>query len=195
MAEYSFFALASRMKYINRWGLMRNLRNENLTEHSAECAMLSHALALVGNRYFGKSYDENKIAVYALYHDMSEIFTGDLPTPVKYFNESIRDSYKSLERNALDNALSKLPEELRGDFTDVLLFEELDEEAKRIVKAADKLCAYLKCVEEYKNGNNEFKKALESSEKIVSDLGETVPEVKWFMENVASSYEKSIDEL
>lgn len=192
---YSFFALASRMKYINRWGLMRNLRSENLTEHSAECAMLSHALALVGNRYFGKSYDENKIAVYALYHDMSEIFTGDLPTPVKYFNDSIRDSYKSLERNALENALSRLPEELRGDYTDVLMFEELDEEAKKIVKAADKLCAYLKCVEEYKNGNNEFKKALESSEKIVTDLGERVPEVKWFMENVASSYEKSIDEL
>lgn len=195
MAEYSFFALASRMKYINRWGLMRNLRSENLTEHSAECAMLSHALALVGNKYFGKNYDENKIAVYALYHDMSEIFTGDLPTPVKYFNDSIRDSYKSLERNALDNALSKLPAELRADFTDVLLFEELDEEAKKIVKAADKLCAYLKCVEEYKNGNNEFKKALESSEKIVTDLGERVPEVKWFMENVAPCYEKSIDEL
>ena len=192
---YSFFALASRMKYINRWGLMRNLRCENLTEHSAECAMLSHALALVGNRYFGKNYDENKIAVYALYHDMSEIFTGDLPTPVKYFNESIRDSYKSLERNALDNALSKLPEELRADYTDVLLFEELDENAKTIVKAADKLCAYLKCVEEYKNGNNEFKKALESSEKIVLELGERVPEVKWFMENIAESYEKSIDEL
>ena len=192
---YSFFALASRMKYINRWGLMRNLRSENLTEHSAECSMLSHALALVGNRYFGKNYDENKIAVYALYHDMSEIFTGDLPTPVKYFNDSIRDSYKSLERNALDNALSKLPEELREDYADVLLFEELDEDAKVIVKAADKLCAYLKCVEEYKNGNNEFKKALESSEKIVTELGERVPEVKWFMENVAPCYEKSIDEL
>ncbi|MBR2021113.1 MAG: 5'-deoxynucleotidase [Clostridia bacterium] len=192
---YSFFALASRMKYINRWGLMRNLRSENLTEHSAECAMLSHALCLIGNKYFGKNYDENKIAVYALYHDMSEIFTGDLPTPVKYFNDSIRDSYKSLERNALDNALSKLPEELRGDYTDVLLFEELDSEAKTIVKAADKLCAYLKCVEEYRNGNNEFKKALESSEKIVTELGEKVPEVKWFMENIAESYEKSIDEL
>ena len=192
---YSFFALASRMKYINRWGLMRNLRNENLTEHSAECAMLSHALALVGNKYFGKNYDENKIAVCALYHDMSEIFTGDLPTPVKYFNDSIRDSYKSLERNALENALSKLPEELYEDYSDVLLFEELDPEAKEIVKAADKLCAYLKCVEEYKNGNNEFRKALESSEKIVTELGEKVPEVKWFMENIAESYEKSIDEL
>ena len=192
---YSFFALASRMKYINRWGLMRNLRNENLTEHSAECAMLSHALALVGNKYFGKNYDENKIAVCALYHDMSEIFTGDLPTPVKYFNDSIRDSYKFLERNALENALSKLPKELYEDYSDILLFEELDPQAKEIVKAADKLCAYLKCVEEYKNGNNEFKKALESSEKIVTDLGERVPEVKWFMENIAESYEKSIDEL
>lgn len=195
MSEYSFFALASRMKYINRWGLMRNLRNENLTEHSAECAMLSHALCLIGNRYFGKNYDANKVAVCALYHDMSEIFTGDLPTPVKYFNDSIRDSYKSLERNALDNALSKLPEELTGDYSDILLFEELDAQAKQIVKAADKLCAYLKCVEEFKNGNNEFKKALESSQKIVAELGENVPEVKWFMENVASSYEKSIDEL
>ena len=195
MAEYSFFALASRMKYINRWGLMRNLRNENLTEHSAECAMLSHALALIGNRYFGKNYDENKIAVYALYHDMSEIFTGDLPTPVKYFNDSIRDSYKSLEKNALENALSKLPEKLRGDYTDVLMFEELDEDAKKIVKAADKLCAYLKCVEEYKNGNNEFGKALETTEKAVNALGNTLPEVKWFMENVAPNYEKPLDEL
>lgn len=191
----SFFALASRMKYINRWGLMRNLRNENLTEHSAECAMLSHALALVGNRYFGKNYNADRIAVYALYHDMSEIFTGDLPTPVKYFNESIRDSYKSLERNALENALSKLPEELAGDYSDILLFEELDEQAKTIVKAADKLCAYLKCVEEYKNGNNEFRKALESSQRIMRELGESVPEVRWFLENAAPGYEKSIDEL
>jgi len=191
----SFFALASRMKYINRWGLMRNLRNENLTEHSAECAMLSHALALVGNRYFGKNYNADRIAVYALYHDMSEIFTGDLPTPVKYFNESIRDSYKSLERNALENALSKLPEELTGDYSDILLFEELDEQAKTIVKAADKLCAYLKCVEEYKNGNNEFRKALESSQRIMRELGESVPEVRWFLENAAPGYEKSIDEL
>lgn len=195
MAEYSFFALASRMKYINRWGLMRNLRNENLTEHSAECAMLSHALALVGNKFYGKNYDENKIAVYALYHDMSEIFTGDLPTPVKYFNDSIRDSYKSLERNALENALLKLPEMLHPDFADILLFEELDEDAKRIVKAADKICAYLKCVEEYKNGNNEFKKALETTGKAVEKLAETMQEVKWFMDNVASSYEKSLDEL
>ena len=183
------------MKYINRWGLMRNLRNENLTEHSAECAMLSHALALAGNRYFGKSYDAERIAVYALYHDMSEIFTGDLPTPVKYFNSSIRDSYKQLERNALDNALSKLPKELRGDFSDILLFEELDEQAKKIVKAADKICAYLKCVEEYKNGNNEFKMALETTERAVRELALSMPEVDWFMKNASSAYEKPIDEL
>lgn len=94
MKNYSFFALAFRMKYINRWGLMRNLRTENLTEHSAQCAMLSHALCVIGNKHFGKSYNPEKVALFALYHDMSEIFTGDLPTPVKYFNSSIRDSYK-----------------------------------------------------------------------------------------------------
>lgn len=195
MSEYSFYALASRMKYINRWGLMRNLKNENLTEHSAECAMLSHALCLIGNRYFDKNYNADKIAVYALYHDLSEIFTGDLPTPVKYFNDSIRTSYKSLEHNALENTLSRLPEELFEDYRQIVFFEELDENAKIIVKAADKLCAYLKCVEEYKNGNKEFKKALESTKAAVKKLGEELPEVKWFMSHCAESFEKSIDEL
>ena len=193
--QTSFFALASRMKYINRWGLMRNLRSENLTEHSAECAMLSHALCLIGNRYFGKNYDADRIAIYALYHDLSEIFTGDLPTPVKYFNDSIRTSYKSLEHNALENTLSRLPAELYDDYKNILFFEELDENAKAIVKAADKLCAYLKCVEEYKNGNKEFKKALEGTKAIVKKLGDEMPEVKWFMQNAADSFEKSIDEL
>lgn len=195
MSEYSFYALASRMKYINRWGLMRNLKNENLTEHSAECAMLSHALCLIGNRYFDKNYNADKIAVYALYHDLSEIFTGDLPTPVKYFNDSIRTSYKSLEHNALENTLSRLPEELFEDYRQIVFFEELDENAKIIVKAADKLCAYLKCVEEYKNGNKEFKKALESTKAAIKKLGEELPEVKWFMSHCAESFEKSIDEL
>lgn len=193
--QYSFYALSSRMKYINRWGLMRNLRCENLTEHSAECAMLSHALALAGNRYFNKNYNADRIALYALYHDMSEIFTGDLPTPVKYFNDSIRTSYKSLEHNALESTLERLPCELYDDYRDILFFEELDPEAKKIVKAADKLCAYLKCVEEYKNGNKEFKKALESTKAIIKKLGEEMPEVKWFMTHAAESFEKSIDEL
>lgn len=174
---------------------MRNLRNENLTEHSAECSMLSHALCLIGNRYFGKSYDADRIALYALYHDLSEIFTGDLPTPVKYFNDSIRTSYKSLEHNALESALERLPDELYCDYREILFFEELDDKAKKIVKAADKLCAYLKCVEEYKNGNKEFKKALESTKAIIKKLGDEMPEVRWFMLHCAESFEKSIDEL
>lgn len=195
MRDNSFFALAFRMKYINRWGLMRNLRNENLTEHCAECAMLSHALCVIGNKHFGKSYNSEKVALYALYHDMSEIFTGDLPTPVKYFNSSIRDSYKQIERDALDKALSKLPEELREDYSKVLCFEELDAEAKAIVKGADKLCAYLKCVEECENGNKEFRKALESTKKAVDEACKNLPELQYFMDNFASAFESPIDEL
>ncbi len=195
MKDHSFFALAFRMKYINRWGLMRNLRSENLTEHCAQCAMLSHALCVIGNRYFGKNYNAERIALYGLYHDMSEIFTGDLPTPVKYFNSSIRDSYKQIEHDALDKALDKLPGELREEFAPILQFEELDADAKAIVKGADKLCAYLKCVEECENGNKEFAKALESTRKIVEETCESLPELKYFMDNFASAFERAIDEL
>lgn len=195
MKDYSFFALAFRMKYINRWGLMRNLRSENLTEHCAQCAMLSHALCVIGNKHFGKNYDAEKIALYGLYHDMSEIFTGDLPTPVKYFNSSIRDSYKQIEHDALDKALDKLPDDLKEEYAEILQFEELDSEAKAIVKGADKLCAYLKCVEECENGNKEFAKALESTKKIVEDTSKTLPELKYFMDNFASAFERAIDEL
>ena len=194
MGDYSFFALASRMKYINRWGLMRNLRSENLTEHSAECAMLAHALCEIGNVYFGKSYNSDRAAVCALYHDMSEIFTGDLPTPVKYFNETIRDSYKQIEKGAVEKALAKLPADLAKKYRSVLDFED-DADLKRIVKSADKLCAYLKCIEEYKNGNNEFKAALSSTGKALEKLAQDCEELRWFLENMAKAYEKSIDEL
>ena len=195
MKNYSFFALAFRMKYINRWGLMRNLRTENLTEHSAQCAMLSHALCVIGNKHFGKSYNPEKVALFALYHDMSEIFTGDLPTPVKYFNSSIRNSYKQIEHDALEKALDKLPCDMRDEFSDILHFEELDLQAKAIVKGADKLCAYLKCIEECENGNKEFAKALESTKKIVDSACKTLPELKYFMDNFAKAFECSIDEL
>lgn len=194
MKDYSFFALAFRMKYINRWGLMRCLNSENLLEHSAQCSVLAHALAQIGNTYFKKHYNCEKMAVYALYHDMSEIFTGDLPTPVKYFNESIRDSYKALEKNALCNALSKLPCELKGEYGEILDFEK-DKEAKKIVKAADKLCAYLKCVDEYKNGNCEFREALKTTQSALQKLSEDCEELKYFMDNFTDPFEKSLDEL
>lgn len=194
VGRYSFFALAFRMKYINRWGLMRNLRSENLTEHSAECAMLTHALCEIGNRYFGKQYNSDRAAVCALYHDMSEIFTGDMPTPVKYFNESIRDSYKQIEKNAAEKALAKLPTELQESYSAILGFEE-DEELKKIVKAADKLCAYLKCVEEFSNGNKEFRAALASTEKALKEHAQNCEELSWFLENMAGEFEKPLDEL
>ncbi len=195
MSQYSFFALAFRMKYINRWGLMRNLRNENLTEHCAQCAMLTHALCVIGNKHFGKNYDADRVALYGLYHDMSEIFTGDLPTPVKYFNSSIRDSYKQIEKDALEKALSKLPESLREEYSEILSFEEIDSDAKLIVKGADKLCAYLKCVEECENGNREFAKALEGTKKAVDDLCKALPELQYFMDNFTKAFECAIDEL
>jgi len=194
MNDYSFFALAFRMKYINRWGLMRNLRNENLTEHCAECAMLAHALAVIGNKYFGKTYDTEKAALCALYHDMSEIFTGDLPTPVKYFNESIRDSYKLIEKGAVEKALGKLPAELSDEYRSILDFED-DEELRMIVKSADKLCAYFKCVEEYKNGNTEFREALKTTEKSLFALAEKCSELDYFIKNFSKAFEKSLDEL
>lgn len=195
MKDYSFFALAFRMKYINRWGLMRNLRSENLTEHCAQCAMLAHALCVIGNKRLNKNYDAEKVAVFALYHDMSEIFTGDLPTPVKYFNSSIRDSYKQIEHDAVCKALSKLPDDLRDDYKEILCFEEDGSEAKAIVKAADKLCAYLKCVEECENGNREFAKALESTKESINELCKTVPELEIFMTELSGAFEKPIDEL
>ncbi len=194
MENYSFFALAFRMKYINRWGLMRSLTQENLLEHSAQCAMLAHALAKIGNKYFNKGYDCEKISLFALYHDMSEIYTGDLPTPVKYFNSSIRDSYKSLEKNALETALSKLPEDLVPDYRELLDFEENDE-ARIVVKAADKLCAYIKCLDEYKNGNLEFKEALNTTQKSLENMCKECRELCYFMEHFIPAFEKSLDEL
>lgn len=194
MGKFTFFALAFRMKYINRWGLMRNLRYENLTEHAAECAMLSHALCEIGNEYFGKNYDSKKIALCALYHDMSEIYTGDMPTPVKYFNDTMRDSYKAIESQAIGKILSKLPEKLSPKYKEVLDFED-DKEIKNIVKAADKLCAYLKCREECHNGNKEFEKALISTKALLDKAGENCPELVWFLENCADSFNEPVDEL
>ena len=194
MSNYTFFPLAFRMKYINRWGLMRNTQNENLLEHSSECAILAHALAVIGNTYFGKSYNADKIAVKALYHDISEIYTGDLPTPVKYHNSYISESYKDIEKGALEKLVSKLPEELKKEYTSSL-DHEADESERIIIKAADKLCALIKCVDEISNGNREFIKAEKTTRESVARMAAKCPELEYFAEHFLPEFEKSLDEL
>lgn len=194
MSNNTFFPLAFRMKYINRWGLMRNTQNENLLEHSSECAMLAHALALIGNTYFGKSYNADNIAVKALYHDISEIYTGDLPTPVKYHNSYISESYKDIEKGASEKLLSRLPSELRKEYESALDHES-DEEEKILIKSADKLCALIKCVDEIYNGNREFLQAEKSTRESVNRMAVNCPELDYFVKHFLPEFEKSLDEL
>ena len=187
----NFFAYISRMRYITRWSLMRNSYEENIQEHSHMVAVLAHALAVIRNRYFGGCVDEGAVAVAALYHDASEILTGDLPTPIKYYNPEIRNSYKAIETVAQEKLLSMLPEELQPDFEPVL--KEADAEIGELVKAADKLSAYIKCVEEQKAGNNEFCAA---AKQIYQTLSEnSLPEVRFFMEHFLPAFELTLDEL
>ncbi len=190
MSEH-FFAYLSRMRYIKRWSLMRNSYEENVQEHSHMVAVLAHGLALIRNRFFGGTVDPGAVAAAALYHDASEILTGDLPTPIKYYNPAIRDSYKAIESVAQDKLLSMLPAELREDFAPAL--KEADGEIERIVKAADKLSAYIKCVEEQKAGNHEFRAA---AEQIYAALQENpLPELHYFMEHFLPAFELTLDEL
>lgn len=185
-----FYALLFRMKNITRWGLMYNTRSENLSEHSMECAVLAHALAVIGNQHFGKNYVTEKLLSAALFHDMNEVLTGDLPTPVKYYNESIKDSYKEIERISLDKMLSLLDEETAGCYRSLL---ELSPEEERIVKGADKLCAYIKCLQELERGNQEFASAKQSNENGLRAL--LLPEVDYFLEHYIESFTKNIDEV
>lgn len=188
----SFFAFAFRMKYINRWGLMKNSRYENLTEHSAQTAMIAHCLAVIGNKIFGKSYDPDRIALFALYHDLSELVTGDLPTPVKYYNDDILKSYREIEAHAKEQILRKLPPELCDEYSDIVN-ENCDPDEKSIIKAADKLCALIKCIEEVNNGNSEFTKAHESSFKALEDC--ELDEVRYFINNMLPAFYLTLDEL
>ena len=187
----SFFALIFREKYIRRWGLMRNSSEENLSSHSMEVAMIAHALAVIGNTMFGKSYDEGKVMAVALYHDATEVFTGDMPTPIKYYNPEIRDAYRKVEAVASDKLLSMLPDELRADYEPIIKIE--DETTKKLVKAADKLSAYIKCVEELKAGNMEFKKAAEQTHRALNEMH--MPELDYFMVNCMESFSMTLDEL
>ena len=187
-----FYALLGRMRYITRWGLMRNTFSENIQEHSHQVAVLAHALALIRRDILGlPGADPDKCAVAALYHDCSEILTGDLPTPIKYYNPDIKDAYKQVERIAGQRLLAMLPEALVESYRSLVLEE--DAEVLPTVKAADKLSAYIKCIEEQKAGNTEFDSAADSTRKALQAL--KMPELDWFLENCLEPFARNLDQL
>ena len=187
----SFFPMIARMRYINRWGLMRNTQPENIQEHSHQVAVLAHALAVIQNRYFGGQVDPGAVAVAALYHDASEILTGDMPTPIKYDNPDIQSAYKAVEATAERKLLSMLPEDLRGEFEEAVT--ATDPQVRALVKAADKLSAYLKCVEERKAGNAEFRSAEEQTYAALRD--NPLPALDYFMDRFLPGFQLTLDEL
>lgn len=186
----NFFAVLSRMKYIRRWGLMRSTREENLSEHSLDTAFIAHALAIIGNRRLNKNYNPERAVVAAMYHDATEILTGDLPTPVKYYNADIKHAYKDIEKAAADRLMSMIPEDLREDYSAAM--NPLDDDTLILVKAADKISAYIKCMEEISIGNTEFTQAAESTREAISRLA--LPEADIFMEEFIGSFGLSLDQ-
>ena len=188
---YNFFAYISRMRYIERWSLMRNSLPENIQEHSHMVAVLAHALGIIRRDVFNQPCDPDKCAAAALYHDCSEILTGDLPTPIKYHSPEIMQAYKQVEEIANEKLINTLPKELRDAFS--VYMHGDDAEIKAIVKAADKLSAYIKCIEERKAGNNEF---LSAEKQTRAKLDESdMPELKYFLENFIPAFELTLDEL
>jgi len=203
---YPFFAMAARMKYISRWGLMRNTRQENIQEHSLQVAMVAHALAVINNRRFGGDADPDRAAVLGMYHDCDEIITGDMPTPVKYYSEGIREAYREVEQAAKGKLLSMLPDDLRPVYEGLLSHggaggggrggdgggEEGDAALWRLVKAADTISAHIKCLEELSTGNQEFAAAAAATEKKVRAMG--LPEADCFMDEFIGAFKLSLDE-
>ncbi len=190
----SFFAMMGRMKYIDRWALMRNSITENISEHSQEAAIIAHALCLIGNKRLGKSLNADRAAVIGLYHDATEIITGDMPTPVKYFDDEIRSAYRRIEDDAAEKLLKRLPEDLREEYARILQPETSEDGyLLLLVKAADKLSALIKCMEEEKAGNREFEKAERATrDKLVLMK---LPEVDIFLEEFLPAYSGTLDEL
>ena len=186
----NFYAMMSRMKNIYRWGLMRNTKSENLSEHSLETAYIAHALAIIKNNCFGGNVNAERVAVAAMFHDTSEIITGDMPTPVKYYNPQINSVYKEIEHQAQQTLTDMLPNYMRGDIVDI--YNDDDLEIKQIVKAADKISAYIKGVEELNMGNREFETASKTIEKAIKDMN--LPEVDLFMKDFIPSFSLSLDE-
>ncbi len=189
--QSGFFAMLSRMKYISRWALMRNTERENLSEHSLETAVIAHALAVLGNVRFGKRFSPERVALLALFHDTPEILTGDMPTPVKYYNPQLREAYGEVERTAGERLLSMLPEDMRSSYSSLLIQDE-DSEEHRLVKAADKLSALIKCIEERKAGNMEFSSAERATEQSLRSM--QLPEADVFLDEFIPAYSLTLDE-
>jgi len=187
----SFFALVSRMRYIARWGLMRNSLPENIQEHSHMVAVIAHALAVTRRDVFSGDIDPNLVATAALYHDASEIFTGDLPSPIKYLNPDIQAAYKQVEEVAMVKLLALLPKPLQGAYAPLLT--DLDEEIQQLIKAADRLSAYIKCLEELRSGNDEFQSAKREIARSIEE--NPLPETAYFMEHCIPAFRLTLDEL
>ena len=186
-----FFAYIGRMRFINRWALMRNSYTENIQEHSHMTAVLAHALAVVRNQFLDGCVEEGQVAVAALCHDAGEILTGDMPTPIKYYSPAIREAYRQVEQVAVDKLLGMLPNELRPTYSAAL--SPAASEIQQLVKAADKLSAYIKCLEELKAGNTEFRQAAEQTRYALEDM--ELPEVDYYMEHFLPSFKLTLDEL
>ena len=189
--QYQFYAWISRMRYITRWGLMRNTFSENIQEHSHMVAVLAHALALIRRDILGKPANPERCATAALFHDVPEILTGDLATPIKYFNPAIKDAYKQVEQVSGQKLLSNLPEQLQASYAPFVL--ETDPETNVIVKAADKISAHIKCIEELKAGNTEFESAAKQTRRALEQMH--LAEVDWFMEHCLPAFQLNLDEL
>lgn len=187
-----FYAMLSRMKYINRWGLMRNTREENLSEHSLEVAFIAHALGIINNEVFNGSINADRLAILGMYHDVTEIITGDMPTPVKYYNSEIRVAYKEVEKAAGQEILTGLPENIRKRYNNLLTESETEKELWIYVKAADKLSALIKCIEERKMGNTDFFKAEQSTLDSIKNMG--IAEADYFIEHFIPAYSMTLDE-
>lgn len=188
-----FFAYIFRMKYVKRWSMMKNMEEENLQGHSLEVAMIAHCLALIRRDVFKQECDPDKIAVIAIYHDAEEILTGDMPTPIKYMNKNIFEAFHSIELNARDKLLEELPSEIREEYEGIFYSSEWDKEEYKIVKAADRLAAYIKCLSETKLGNTEFKRAMAQTKQRLDDM--KMPEIDYFMRHFVPSFHLSLHDL
>lgn len=193
MREYPFFAMMARMKYIERWALMRNSAAENISEHSLEVAMLAHGLGIISRERCGKEVDPEKLALIGLYHDANEIITGDMPTPVKYHDPELRNAYKRVEEMASRKLLNQLPDYMKPYYEEALFMQPGEEEQWKLVKAADKLSALIKCIEERNAGNKEFSTAYQTIEQALHAM--EMDEVEIFMRDFLPSYERTLDEL